>query len=204
MSRTSKFTVAAAFCLAAWPAFAQQDPAAHDAHHPATEAVQPSTAPAPDTAAPKEPVSETKPTGSANMPMMDCMKMMQSMMGGAGRDGKSGGMAGMGGMPMMPMMGAGSSEGQKGMASAPSSMAFRMATEKMHAGMAVPATGNADVDFVRGMIAHHRGAIEMAEAVLLYGKDPEVKKLAEGIINAQEAEVRQMRKWLLEHKDAAK
>lgn len=200
MRRKTSIIAAAAFCLASLPAFAQQDPAGHDAHHPSTEAAQ--TTPTTDATQKPTETPEMKAPSAASMPMMDCMKMMQSMMGGGAGEGKPGGMSG--GMPMMGMMGAGPGGQQKGMSGSPSSMAFRMATEKMHAGMAVPSTGNADVDFVRGMMAHHRGAIEMAEAVLLYGKDPEVKKLAEGIINAQEAEVRQMRKWLLDHKDAAK
>lgn len=46
------------------------------------------------------------------------------------------------------------------------------------------------------MIAHHLGAIEMAKIELKYGTDPEMKKLAEQIINAQGPEIEQMQKWL--------
>lgn len=74
----------------------------------------------------------------------------------------------------------------------------------MHAGMAIDHSGDADADFVRGMNAHHRGAIEMAETVLEFGGNPEIRKLAEGVIAAQEAEVATMRKWLLDHKGAAR
>lgn len=79
---------------------------------------------------------------------------------------------------------------------APSTRAYREANDRMHAGMAIPFTGDADVDFVRGMIAHHQGAIDMARVVLEHGDDAEVKKLAEEIIAAQEAEIGWMTDWL--------
>ena len=46
------------------------------------------------------------------------------------------------------------------------------------------------------MLPHHIGAVKMAEVELKYGKDPEMRKLAEDIINAQQAEIEQMQKWL--------
>ncbi|RKE85999.1 hypothetical protein DFO46_2803 [Rhizobium sp. AG855] len=89
-----------------------------------------------------------------------------------------------------------SSMGQGMMDDSPSSKAFQEANEKMHKDMAVPLTGNADVDFVRGMIPHHQGAIDMAKIVLEHGKDPEIRKLAEGVIKAQEGEIAMMKDWL--------
>ena len=53
-----------------------------------------------------------------------------------------------------------------------------------------------DVAFAAGMLPHHIGAVKMAEVELKYGKDPEMRKLAEDIINAQQAEIEQMQKWL--------
>lgn len=77
-----------------------------------------------------------------------------------------------------------------------SSKAFAEANAKMHGGMDITFTGNADADFVRGMIAHHQGAIDMAKIELEYGKDAGLRKLAEGIISAQEAEIKTMTDWL--------
>lgn len=79
---------------------------------------------------------------------------------------------------------------------APSTTAYIDANAKMHAAMAIDFTGNADVDFVRGMIGHHQGAIDMAKIVLENGADPEVRLLAQNVIAAQTAEIDWMRKWL--------
>lgn len=109
--------------------------------------------------------------GAGQMPMMGMMRQMHEMM--------------MGGMSMQP-------KGDR----SPSSQAFNGTMAKMHEDMAITYTGNADVDFVKAMIAHHQGAIDMAKTALAFGKDPEVAKVAEGIVKAQEAEIAWMQEWL--------
>jgi uncharacterized protein (DUF305 family) len=77
----------------------------------------------------------------------------------------------------------------------PATRAYKQANDKMHRDMAIRFTGDADRDFVAGMIAHHQGAIDMAKVVLQHGKDAEIRKLAQEIIAAQEKEIAQMREW---------
>jgi uncharacterized protein (DUF305 family) len=83
------------------------------------------------------------------------------------------------------------------------SKALVAANAAMHRDMAVEMTGDVDVDFMRTMVPHHQGAVEMAKIVVENGKDPEVRKLAEEIIKAQEAEIAIMEAWLQKHGGAA-
>lgn len=76
------------------------------------------------------------------------------------------------------------------------SSAVQSAMERMQKGMAIPSSGNPDVDFARRMIPHHQGAIDMARSELANGKDPELRKLAEEIVAAQEKEIAFLAGWL--------
>jgi uncharacterized protein (DUF305 family) len=76
--------------------------------------------------------------------------------------------------------------------------AYREVNDRMHRDMDISFTGDPDADFVRGMIPHHVGAVGMAEVVLRYGEDPEIRKLAQEIVKAQKEEIEMMRRWLAE------
>ena len=67
------------------------------------------------------------------------------------------------------------------------------AMAKMMNEMAVKPTGDVDRDFVAMMVPHHQGAIEMAVAVLRYGRNERLKRLAQEIIVTQQEEIAAMR-----------
>ena len=190
MTRTMKhqsIAIAAVGLLLAATSGALAQQQASDPHHPN------------DPPAASDPASQAKPamTGQLGAPMQGAgmgammgdeqMSMMMPMM-----------------MKMMPMMMKMMRENMMGsdMATAqmgdtgPSSQAFSGAAEKMHRDMSLAFTGNVDVDFVKHMIPQHQGAIDMAKTVLAFGKDPEIRAVAEGIVEAQEAEMSRMKEWL--------
>ena len=101
--------------------------------------------------------------------------------------------------PALAQMQGHGAHGQHGASStnaAPSTKAYEAANAKMHKDMAITYSGDADKDFLRGMIPHHQGAVDMARIVLQYGKDPEIRKMAEAIIREQEKEIAQFHDWL--------
>jgi uncharacterized protein (DUF305 family) len=77
--------------------------------------------------------------------------------------------------------------------------AFEAANARMHKDMAIAYSGNPDIDFVRSMIPHHQGAVEMARIELQHGKDPELRRLAREIVSAQEKEIAFLQGWLMKH-----
>jgi uncharacterized protein (DUF305 family) len=58
-----------------------------------------------------------------------------------------------------------------------------------------PSDANYDLRFIDGMTPHHEGAIEMAKEAQQKSKRPEIKKLADNIIKAQNQEITQMKQW---------
>jgi uncharacterized protein (DUF305 family) len=68
----------------------------------------------------------------------------------------------------------------------------------MHEGMMIE---DPDIAFACGMIAHHQGAIDMALVLLDHGSDPQMRALAEEIIDAQVGEIEFMTNWLAENAD---
>ena len=86
----------------------------------------------------------------------------------------------------------------QGQGAAPDTFASAMGTAMTRMGrdMGARASGDADRDFAAMMIPHHQGAVEMAEAELRFGRDPVLRRLAQGIVVEQRQEIAVMRQAL--------
>lgn len=69
---------------------------------------------------------------------------------------------------------------------------IQAAMDKMMAGMMAPPSGDVDRDFVTMMRPHHQGAIDMAVAELKYGKNEQLRRIAQEIIVDQQQEIAAM------------
>jgi uncharacterized protein (DUF305 family) len=68
-----------------------------------------------------------------------------------------------------------------------------LAMQKMMAAMHIVSSGDVDADFVAMMVPHHQGAIDMARAELRYGRNEQLRRIAQGIIVTQLQEIEAMR-----------
>ena len=73
--------------------------------------------------------------------------------------------------------------------------AFTEVHAQMMQEMKMEMSGDPDKDFVMMMLPHHQGAVDMAKIELRYGKDPELRKLAEDIVASQQKEIEFMKAW---------
>jgi uncharacterized protein (DUF305 family) len=78
------------------------------------------------------------------------------------------------------------------------------AMERMHKGMTIVPSGDPDHDFAAMMIPHHQGAVEMAKVELQFGKNPVLRRLAQGIIVEQLQEIEVMQRELRQPPAASK
>jgi uncharacterized protein (DUF305 family) len=69
--------------------------------------------------------------------------------------------------------------------------------DRMMAAMNVAPTGDVDADFVAMMVPHHRGAVEMAEAVLSHGRNEFIRRIAQEIVVVQLQEIEAMHRALI-------
>ena len=159
------------------------EPQDHQEHHPegASKAEPAPASPPAEKGMPKGKMMQGMPqecqAAMKNMPQ-SCMKMMMQMMPG-----------GMGGSPK--------STATHAESASPATKAYMEAAERMHVPMMEGLqASDPDVAFVRGMIVHHQGAIDMARVVLQYGKDPQSKKWADDVIREQQREIAEMEAWL--------
>jgi uncharacterized protein (DUF305 family) len=78
------------------------------------------------------------------------------------------------------------------------------AMEHMHTDMSIVPSGDPDRDFAAMMIPHHQGAVDMAKVELQFGKNPVLRRLAQGIVVEQLQEIEVMRRELQQLPAASK
>lgn len=199
----------AVFLIATGGIALAQSASEHDGHHPGTGQQQaqqtPQQVPAPGSMGPMS----QEPNGEQMKSMMGMMQKMMPMMQemqkpDASTNARTDMMKQMAPMmqQMMPMMQKmmtmGMQPGSQVAGQTPKHTNEMMqAMNRMNAPMnSGIMANNPDEAFVRGMIPHHQGAIEMAKIVLQYGKDEQVRKWANDVIREQQREMSEMEDWL--------
>jgi len=81
-------------------------------------------------------------------------------------------------------------------ANAPYWDALMESMTRMHSAMSSTSpSADADTDFVALMLPHHQAAIDMARIELTFGKDAQLRRLAQEIVTDQESEIQLMKLW---------
>ncbi len=73
--------------------------------------------------------------------------------------------------------------------------AFAASEAEMHRLIAAASGETVDQAYIAKMIAHHQGAVAMAEVALRDSRDPEVRRMAQAVIDTQTHEIAEMRVW---------
>ncbi len=77
------------------------------------------------------------------------------------------------------------------------------AMHKMMADMTIKPTGDIDRDFVEMMVPHHQGAVDMAKAELKYGRNEQLRRLAQQIVATQQREITVMQNAVSDGKSSS-
>ena len=94
----------------------------------------------------------------------------------------------------MPGEHAGTDAGD-GTATTPGDAAFAASETAMHAEMAEATGGTVDQAYIAKMMAHHRGAVAMADVALAQSQDPGILRMAQMVKDTQTAEIAEMQAW---------
>ena len=82
-----------------------------------------------------------------------------------------------------------------GPATTPGNQAFAASETEMHRLMAEASGETVDQAYIAKMIAHHEGAVAMAQVALRESQDPEIRRMALAVIDAQTREIAEMKAW---------
>ena len=77
----------------------------------------------------------------------------------------------------------------------PGDQAFAASEAEMHEKMAAASGQTVDQAYVAKMIAHHEGAVAMAEVALRDSRDPEIRRMAQIVVDTQTREIAEMKAW---------
>lgn len=82
-----------------------------------------------------------------------------------------------------------------GATATPGDAAFAASEAVMHERMMAASGETVDQAYIAKMIEHHRGAVAMAEVALKESRDPEIRRMAQAVVDAQTREIAEMEAW---------